>query len=73
MRVVVTGTWSQCGGGHLSWAGAGSGSWKVSLILVLRTWPLMVMVVMMIKILQRSWTLIQEMMIDFLLRDARTA
>ena len=68
---MVTGTWSQCGGGHLSWAGAGSGSWKVSLILM--TWPLMVMVVMMIKILQRSWTLIQEMMIDFLLRDARTA
>ena len=69
--MVVTGTWS--GGGHLSWAGAGSGSWKVSLILILRTSLLIVIVVMMIKILQRSWTLIQEMMIDFLLRDARTA
>ena len=44
---MVTGTWSQCGGGYLSWAETGSGSWKVSLILR----PLMVMVVMMIKIL----------------------
>ena len=48
---MVTGTWSQCGGGYLTWAETGSGSWKVSLILILRTWPLMVMVVMMIKIL----------------------
>ena len=70
---MVTGTWSQCGGGYLSWAETGSGSWKVSLILILRIWPLMVMVVMMIKILKRSWTLMLEMMIDFLLRDARTA